>query len=448
MQLANLTMIPKHKLIGLALLLIPALSFAQENSPYSRYGIGNLSPQGNILTRGMGGISASFSDYSTVNFVNPASYGDIRRVTLDIALEIASRTLLQQSPVSKFTSNYATVPYLSVGIPLFNPSSHPTNKYAKKGISWAAAFGLRPVSRINYKIENDGRLAGIDSLITTYEGNGGVNEAFIGTGVKIRKFSFGFNTGYLFGTKDYSTKIEFQNDTANYIKSNSQTKTTFAGVFVNAGMQYTDTFSKGTILKIGAYGNLSQNYHASQDLTRETFYFTTTGSQTPLDSVYKLKGQTGKIKLPASYGIGFSLEGTHILAGIDFESTTWTNYRFYDQADYLQNSWMLRGGFQFHPAGRTSKKYIDFVKYRAGVFYGQDYVSVDGKLPVYGVTAGLGLPLKLKRNFYETQYSVLNIALEYGSRGTKTSNNITENIFRLSFGFTFSDLWFRRYKYD
>ena len=46
---------------------------AQDNSPYSRYGIGDLVPSTNIANRSMGGISAGYTDYLSVNFNNPAS---------------------------------------------------------------------------------------------------------------------------------------------------------------------------------------------------------------------------------------------------------------------------------------------------------------------------------------------------------------------------------------
>jgi hypothetical protein len=432
----------KHKLLGLVLLALPFACLAQENSPYSRYGIGNLVPQGNILNRGIGGISASFSDISTINFINPASYADLKRITLDIAIQVDSRTLVQQSPVDKFTSNNATVPYLQLGIPLLANSK----KAALKKISWAATFGLRPVSRINYKIENLSRLPGIDSLSTVYEGNGGVNEAFIGTGVRIKKIAFGVNVGYLFGNKNYATRLEFINDTVNYLKSNSANNTNFGGVFINAGILFTDTLKNKTVIKVGAYGNLSQNYKATQDIIRETFVYNSAGGQTSLDSVYK-QTVNGKIKLPATVGIGFSIDNGHVLTGVDFETTSWSNYSFLGQKDFIKNSWSLKAGFQYYPVTLSSKRYRDFVKYRFGLYYGSDYINIDKNMPEYGVTAGLGLPLKLRRNFYETQYSVLNLAIEYGSRGNK-NNNIKENIFRVGLGFTFSDLWFRRYKYD
>ena len=41
---------------------------AQENSPYSRYGLGDLNPNHNIFTRGMGGISAGVADLSDIRY--------------------------------------------------------------------------------------------------------------------------------------------------------------------------------------------------------------------------------------------------------------------------------------------------------------------------------------------------------------------------------------------
>ena len=71
MQSANTIMIPKHKLTCLLLAALPLFCFAQENSPYSRYGIGNIVPPGNIANRAMGGISAGVSDATTDQHSKP-----------------------------------------------------------------------------------------------------------------------------------------------------------------------------------------------------------------------------------------------------------------------------------------------------------------------------------------------------------------------------------------
>ena len=447
MQLVNIMMIPKRNLFFLVLFALPLFTLSQDNSPYSRYGIGNLSPQGNILNRGMGGISAAYSDIATINYINPASYGKLVYTTLDIGAQVDSRTLNSTTPVGKFTSNNAFISYLQLGFPLLNGNK----KAIQKKIGWGVNLGLRPISKINYKIESDSRISNIDSLATLYEGSGGLNQASVGTGVQIKNFSFGFNAGYLFGNKSYSTRLVFINDTVNYLKSNSATKTSIGGLSFNAGAQYAIELKKGDtvkgVLRIGAYGNLQKKYSASQDVLRETFSYDANGATTHLDSIYEKNAQKGNVELPSTYGIGFVMEREHWLYGVDFETSNWDTYTFYGQKDLVQNSWTVKAGFQYFPAQSNSRKYGQFIKYRAGLFFGPDYIVADKKLPQFGVSVGAGFPLKLRQAFYETQKSVMNVALEYGNRGNK-NNNIRENIMHISVGFSLSDIWFRRYKYQ
>ncbi len=462
MQLVNIMMILKRRLFILVLFALPIICFSQENSPYSRYGIGNLVPQGNIVNRSMGGISAGFADGPTltsgpskgqatgqsINFMNPASYSNFVYSTFDIGVQVDTRVLKSTNPASKYTSNNAIISYLQLGFPLLNGNK----KAIKKNISWGVNMGLRPVSKINYKIEKDSRITNIDSLHTLYEGSGGLNDAFVGTGVRIKNFSFGINVGYLFGNKSYSSRLTFINDTVNYLKSNSATKTSIGGISFNAGIQYVIQLKKrdtvrGT-LRIGAYGNLQKKYGASQDVLRETYTFdATTGAPTHLDSVYEKNGQKGNVQLPSTFGIGFTMENEHLLYGVDIETSNWDNYRFYGQQDLVKNTWTVKAGLQYLPAQNNSRKYSQFIKYRAGLFFGPDYIVADKKLPQFGISVGAGLPLKLKRAFYETQYSIMNVALEYGNRGN-SSNNIRENIVHISVGFSLSDIWFSRYKYQ
>jgi hypothetical protein len=449
MQLANIMMIPKRRLFFFVLSALPLISLSQENSPYSRYGIGNLVPQGNIVNRSMGGISAGYADPITLNYINPASYSRLLYSTLDIGAQVDIRTLKSVTPVEKFTSKNAVISYLQLGFPLL----YGNKKALQKKIAWGVNMGLRPISKINYKIERDTRLTNIDSLATLYEGSGGLNEVFAGTGIQIKNLSLGFNAGYLFGNKSYSTRLIFIPDSVdvNYLKSNSSSKTSIGGLSFNAGAQYAIELKKGDtvmgVLRIGAYGNLQKKYGASQDILRETFSYDVNGATVHLDSVYEKNAQKGKVQLPSTYGIGFTMEREHWLYGLDFETTSWSNYRFFDQKDLVQNSWVVKAGFQYYPAENNSRKYGQFIKYRAGLFFGPDYIVADKKLPQFGVSVGAGFPLKLRQAFYETQRSIMNVALEYGSRGNK-NNNIRENIMHISLGFSLSDIWFRRYKYQ
>ena len=113
---------------------------SQENSPYSRYGLGDLTPAQNNLNRAMGGIATAFGDYSTVNFTNPASYAELKITSLDIGLDYTSRTLRALNPPRKFNSSYLIPSYLQLGLPL------------SKKRNWGMNLGLRPVTRINYAV--------------------------------------------------------------------------------------------------------------------------------------------------------------------------------------------------------------------------------------------------------------------------------------------------------
>ena len=223
---------------------------AQDNSPYTRYGIGDLVPSTNINSRGMGGITAGYNDYFSINFNNPASYSSFQayresksnklssgRVILDIGLNFENRTLREPNNNEKFVASNALFSHVQVGVPLRK--------------NWGLSFGLRPVSRISYKIGRFENLIDpltgipIDSAYTEFNGDGGSYLASIGTGFKIfsreqndfetQSLSVGINAGYFFGKKDYSTRRTILNDTVDYYRGNFETRTTYGNIFFNTG---------------------------------------------------------------------------------------------------------------------------------------------------------------------------------------------------------------------
>jgi hypothetical protein len=434
--------------------------FAQDNSPYSRYGLGDLVPTTNINTRAMGGISTGYNEFFSVNFSNPASYGSfyaIReakskkilygRAVLDIGLNIENRTLIAPNTVGKFTANNALFSHVQVGVPLRS--------------GWGLSFGLRPMSRISYKINQGGQVLSAtppflptgDSTITLSAGDGGSYLASVGTGFRVKDFSFGVNGGYLFGKKDYSSRKTILNDSVAYNSGNFQTKTTYGGLYLNAGMQYMMKLDSTTYMTFGAYGNLKQKLNASQDLIRETYFFDPSSGNVRIDSVYEKNDVKGKIEYPSSFTAGVTIQRIPVnkkggwLLGIDFSRSNWKSYRIYGQADSLRNTWKLNIGGELRPSLDAARKsYFGNVAYRAGFFIGPDYVQVKGKLPVFGITLGAGLPL---RNFnrLNNQVTLINIAFEYIKRGNN-DNLLKENLFRFSMGFCLSDLWFAKKKYE
>ena len=431
---------------------------AQDNSPYSRYGLGDLTPGTNIINRGMGSFSAGYSDPLSINFNNPASYSAFLsyieerskkaasgRVLFDVGMNFDGHTLREGSSPEKFTSNNALFSYMQIGVPL------------KK--NWGLNFGLRQLSRISYKINRTERLYDpitglpIDSALTEFSGDGGAFLATTGTGFAIKNFSFGINFGYLFGKKQYSTKRAFLNDTVAYNSSNHNTQTSFGNIYTNAGIQYKIDLSNKLLLSLGAYGNLKQNVNAKQDILRQTFTRTQSGD-VQLDSVFEQKNIEGKIIYPSGFGLGFVLQkkpdlknnkyGAWLL-GVDYVKSNWNEYRFYGTADSVSNSWELRFGGQIRP--EPKKNYFSNVSYRLGFDVGQDYIHVENKLPVWGLSFGMGLPIANYNQLARGQVTIINVAIEYAKRGNN-DNLIKDNFFRVSIGLSLSDLWFGKHKYE
>ena len=448
-------------------LLFTAFSpvFSQDNSPYSRYGIGDLVPQIHISSRGMAGISAGYTDYLSINFSNPASYSSFQalmeqkskklvsgRAILDIGLNVDNRTLREQATAKKFTASNAFISYVQVGVPLKN--------------NWGLNFGIRPVSKISYNIVLNERLKDsrtglpIDSARTSYKGDGGAYLASVGTGFSLfhrnkvkgeEKLSIGINGGYFFGGKDYSTRRVFNNDTIDYYQANFETKTNFGGLYFNTGLQYKVPLSSKVSFTLGAYGTWGQKVSATQDVLRETFVFDGNLGNLRLDSVSDKRNIKGKINIPSSYTVGFVLLKSAVinkeggwLIGIDYTKQNWRQYRFYGQVDSVRNSWQLKVGGQFYPTPK--RNYFSNVAYRFGFFIGPDYIRVKQNLPQFGATFGLGLPVAISRQA-PNQVTLVNIAFEYGKRGNN-DNLLNESTFRFSLGFSLSDFWFIKRKYE
>jgi hypothetical protein len=279
------------------------------------------------------------------------------------------------------------------------------------------AFGLRPITRVNYGIESRARLAG-DSIGTIYEGTGGTNQAFIGIGKKWKNLSVGLNTGYTFGRKELSTTKTFYNDTLQYFESKSATQTNFGKVFLQLGVQYEFTLSKkenaadksakSLLMRVGATASLQQNMNAVQSISRQTFVVNAAGGLIEVDSIAKQDNIKGTIVMPATYDAGFMImrtltnsRGNFQLwsAGLEFTTTQWTKYRYYGQPDALNNSWALKMGAQISPNPDGGTSYLSNVNYRLGFQFGKDYINADG----YGLkhssfTLGAGFPIRKWRN--------------------------------------------------
>ena len=402
----------------------------------------------------MGGISAGYADIISVNFNNPASYAsfyalqekkskklEYGRVVFDAGVNLGNLTLIAPNTTQRFTSSDAYFSYLQVGIPLRK--------------NWGLSFGLRPLTRVSYKINRSERLidpishAPIDSAITQFNGTGGSFLPTVGTGFGFGNFSAGVNMGYMFGNKELSTRRVLVNDSVSYYASEHNTNYSFGSLFFNAGLQYRIDLKAGRSLRLGVAGNWKQTLNGSQDILRQTFTLGSAGETLQIDSVYQQNDVKGELVYPSNYTAGFvynnyKTNGQGFLFGLDYGQGKWSEYRFFGQTDSVQDSWKLQAGGQFNPKPGTN--YFSRVAYRFGFSVGRDYIKVQEDLPLFGASFGVALPIRPSR-LALNQFNAVNLSFEYLKRGNN-DNVLKENLFRFSLGFNFNDLWFAKRKYE
>lgn len=438
-----------RNIFSLAFCLVSISAFSQINSPYSRYGLGDINMSGNALNRGMGGLTSAYTDLQSVNFLNPATYSNIKWVTFDVGTEIENRTMRSnESTGTKYKSGNFAFNYVTLGLPL--------SKKHDAGL----VLGLRPATRVNYKIETTQRFnqpqTWRDSAYTLYEGTGGTYKAFLGGAYKVGNFSFGANFGYHFGQQDLSTRRIIIPDSSytSYYKSNSGTNTSVGNIFLETGILYQVIFNdKKSVpkysLQIGATYNLQNNLSGSRDVTRETFEYDPNGGVYTVDSIYNATRQKGKVTFPASYNAGIVFQKINSwMVGAQYDAAEWSKFSNYGEKQDLKNTYMLRVGGQIIP-DYQSQSILKRISYRAGFYFGKDYINVGGQqLPLYAVTIGTGIPIYHNSYALRQYLTTLNVGMEFGARGNDQSP-LKENFFRLHVGFSLSDLsWFRPRKYD
>ncbi len=162
--------------------LISSLSifntFAQENSPYSRYGLGNLKSADNVANRGMGGVSIADDNFFIANPNNPASFAGLKLTSFQIGIEGVSVNV-RNSSVSNRTGSMG-LSYVNLAFPITK----------NVGLS----FGLIPQTRAKYAMSETNMIDGISKVDYNYYGGGGTQKLYVGAAYKYKEYSVGFST--------------------------------------------------------------------------------------------------------------------------------------------------------------------------------------------------------------------------------------------------------------
>ncbi len=392
----------------------------KENSPYSRFGIGELRNSNNVMLKGMGSISSAYASPVNVNTANPASYASLILTSFEAAGEGNRRTV--KAANDKYQTGMATLSYMHVGIPM--------GKYA------GMALGLRPVSRVYYKLNDTTNVDSFGKAIKGYTGDGSLNQGFIGFAGKYGGLSLGFNFGYIFGTIEHISTLDPYDESSKVLGAGFLKRTEIGGINWDAGAMYDDKLTDKLSIRGGVTMSASQSLKAN----RSEHWIAYRNVQDTILS----QGTSGKIILPTNYSAGIQLySGSKWVAGINYAGASWSQYRYLGSTDSLAAAtYKLSAGAEYTPDINAMRKYFQRVTYRLGGYYGTDPVMLRGtQLNYYAVTAGLSLPFK-------KNVARIHTSFEFGSRGTLTNGLLRENFVRFGLGLSFNDKWFIKRKYE
>ncbi|MBN8702446.1 MAG: hypothetical protein J0M08_05245 [Bacteroidetes bacterium] len=425
----------------LTIILCSTQLFSQTstNSPYSRYGLGEINTWGVNQNFAMAGLSAAIQNDSLgpyfINPFNPASYSSIRRTTIEAAGN--NKRLMLKSSTGSSKKNIPGIGYVAFAFPI--------TKW------WGLAAGLMPYSNVGYKISDTKAVSGYYPVEYIYEGNGGLTKVFLGNGFKIKQLSVGFNASLLFGEIDNTRKVKLPND-SNALSLKTASVTKISDVVLNYGLQYTFNVGKmgrnssreNAKIIFGVAGNLQSSVSAKNDVVSNTFIYNALNVESAQDTLENFTNRKGAVKLPMSINTGVTLvKGTGFSLGVEYGIETWQNYRFFDEVNQLKQANHFRIGTQFLPKGNTdlSKNFLSRVYYRAGFRYSQlPLVVKNTQITEMAVSAGFAIPVARIRQLQ--QGSFVNIGVEVGQTGTTKNNLIQEKFVKVSVGITLNDRWF------
>ena len=403
------------------------------DSPYSRYGIGDIKLSNNAMTESLGGLSFSLNNTSLINTNNPASYAAIDSGSFVFDAGFNGLLLETKSLSGSSGSNYFNLSHLKVAMPVTR---------------WLrASIGLMPFSVIGYDVKGSNHQDSIGDVEYRYTGDGGLSQFYMGAGIKIiRNLYIGANASYIFGSVK-NNRETFLPDQTNVFKYRATNEVVVGSIYLDYGIQYKarvsnkkkDRINKKApnYLKFGFVFANQQTLRSTLNQKGITFTNGSDGFEFIKDTIYVVDGEVDQIVMPAMLGGGISFYGRDKwMIGFDIRMQDWSQFEAFGKSDSLSAS------TSYHIGGSYKYKGINI---RAGIRYFDSYLELKNhKIDDYGISFGVGIPLR--QNSLTVSY--VDLGFEFGRRGTTVDGLIEQNYFKINLGITIRNTWFQRVKYN
>ena len=443
----------KTHILSIALLASATAAFAQnptDNSPYTRFGLGDLYSNAPVSTLATGGTSVTWSNNCAANFANPAALG---------ALDLTSYEIGIHGRYSKYTSSTASsqggtggINNLSLSFPIFNPLNE-LGLVKKRGWKWGMGLGLSPYSGIDYNIVQKGSIDGFGATTRTYTGRGGLYQLQWANGFKVKNFQAGVSLGYLFGKSQYFRAIQFT-DLPYAASDVFYDEVLYSGFAIKPGLLYNFTLTQKRAdeteddfhrrdklhLIVGATANV-----IAGATTSDTYVYARRANNVN-EVVAEASNDKKELTMPTTLtgGLRLTQDNNWSLAA-EYETANWSTYNNPLQPDdKLANTTALRVGGEWTPNYKSFGSYWNRVSYRAGYIMASDpRVIFSKQITKTAFTFGMGMPVRLPRGLP----SFVNVSAEIGKQGAE--NLIQQDYAKLTLGFSLNDnTWFYHRKFD
>jgi hypothetical protein len=404
------------------------------NSPYSRFGIGELQTIQTPRHVAMGGLSLGLIGSQNLSVKNPASYLnlDTLSVTFEVTLQATYSGLSEKQSISD--TEIKTVSAIT------NSASLGQISFAFPITSWIkSCFGLTPTSNVSYNVIQElASESNVGKQFLRHRGHGGLSQAFLGFAVGTSRIAVGANANYQFGAFVYNREQIFEDTVLVFpMPTYHEYSLDATGLFWDLGVQYRQPLTKQYQIGFGFTYSPKYSLKASKNQQIHTNY----------DLVFESESEKGTLEMPDKYAIGLSFEKLNRwVVGAEYSVVNFKKYRenLGGQStveEKLSNAYMLRLGMELK-GKRMDNNFMNRLSYRLGYNQGTNYIVYDRKeIKQYGVSFGFGMPIS------RTQ-SRLDFAVEIGRKGSVDAGQIQENYGRIVIGISAFDHWFMRGKFD
>lgn len=411
----------------LCFIALAAMAQTGSNSPYTRYGFGELSDQNFGNSKAMGGLAYGLRNGFQINAANPASYTAVDSLTFLFDAGISLQNTNFQENGVKTNAKNSRVDYIAMQFRLFK--------------KMALTAGFLPFSTVGYNmsqtkvISQDEYGSDIYSL-ATYKGDGGLQQVFVGLGYKVfENLSVGANFSYLYGDITHTASTAFSNSSA--FTSVRGDEISVSDYKLDLGLQYTHLFGKKHAVTLGAVYSFGHDLNSDGRMYNETYNSSSVIQSQSIDSI------SNAFSLPNTLGVGITyVYDNRLTVGVDYTTQNWSDIKFFNEKGNFTNRSKVSFGAEYMH-NPISRNYLNRIRYRVGAYYADPYTKVNGQESSreYGVSFGFGFPVFQSK-------SILNISGQYVKMTPKIKGMMEENILRLNIGLTFNERWFMKWKVD